>query len=228
MWAAYLRNVQAQVAQQLVTVNEREFVRDNTIYQRNLKTLQLLGKLPPTGEPLDKKYDHAMKLLELAGWSDWRGKSIIIAVQEELPMRHQNLAALVWTVSTLVKSVFLSSKPAQPAQSRWTGVPQVSCWCLSLVMFYDFFGAIMTRLQQKYNMTAANVMDLLESTMDADEQIASSQSYQAQQVTRRNLLWKWSCAEYTGVNLFLVVVANAPVRRLLHYILKYELAPHHL
>ena len=49
-------------------------------------------------------------------------------------------------ISSLVKLIFLNSRPAPPAQSRWTGVPNVARWCYGLFAFHGLFSRLVSSL----------------------------------------------------------------------------------
>jgi hypothetical protein len=93
---------------------------------------------------------------------------MLVAVQADLPLTPLSQATLVWKVCALTKSVLLSSKPVQPSQSRWTGVPQVARWCLGLAMFFGLLAKIMTREHDKLNKSVKDIASALDNTMDAD------------------------------------------------------------
>jgi hypothetical protein len=87
------------------------------------------------------------------GHSNWQTDEITVVIRalaEGGPEPNANyLAALAQKISMLVKHVFLSCKPMQPAQARWTGVANVGSWALGLRMFHKLLTAIVKNLQLK-------------------------------------------------------------------------------
>lgn len=82
------------------------------------------------------------------GWSDWSGPSITVYLNVDEPKcsSPQLLRSLATHLTTLCEHLFFSSKPPRPTQSRWTGVPSVSRWCLALSLFHQMLGPLLSSL----------------------------------------------------------------------------------
>jgi hypothetical protein len=112
------------------------------------------------------------------GYSDWSAAKINVYVadsaladapdsssqqSERVPIHHDVSDHLV----VLVRHLFLSRKPSRPAQSRWTGVPDVCNFALSLYLFHGLLKPLFAALSTKDNVAGTKV----EST-DADVRVS--------------------------------------------------------
>lgn len=82
------------------------------------------------------------------GESDWSSKTITVFLRADgLPTAQTVLVdALSNHLAVLCEHLFLSTKPPRPTQSRWTGVPAVSQWALSLELFHRMLGPMLQSL----------------------------------------------------------------------------------
>lgn len=89
----------------------------------------------------------------LVGFSEWRNSSTINvyvpdSTLEQSSSEHLSRlrSAIVDHLTVLLKHLFLSIKPARPAQSRWTGVASVASFTLAFALFHNMleplFGAL--------------------------------------------------------------------------------------
>ena len=58
-------------------------------------------------------------------------------------------AAICSHIAELVIAVFLNSRPATPAQSRWTGVPSIARFGYGLFAFHGLLGVLCKALMPK-------------------------------------------------------------------------------
>ena len=89
-------------------------------------------------------------------------------------------SAIVDHVKTLVKHVFLGTKPVRPAEARWTGVPCVANFCLGLHLFHRMFEGTVGKLGAGVDRAAAagqgggNGGDDVDVAILAQKNVASS------------------------------------------------------
>ena len=95
----------------------------------------------------------------LVGYSDWSASEISVYVadsaladadtslQQSQRIRIHDVVSD--HVAILVRHLFLSRKPSRPAQSRWTGVPDVCNFTLSLALFHGLLKPLFAALSAK-------------------------------------------------------------------------------
>lgn len=124
----------------------------------------------PIGKPFLMYSSATVWLLHarLVGKSNWNEQAITVYMEDAtLPASRSAAAKLLEVlghhVTTLVQHLFLHVKPPKPAQSRWTGVPAVSQWCLALSLFHRLFVPLMKALSEKDSGNSS-----LPTTLDGD------------------------------------------------------------
>lgn len=91
-------------------------------------------------------------LVRLVGYHDWSDTTRIVvylgeaAQQQQLDEAAGFRRSLVEHVSKLVKLILLNQRPAQPAQSRWTGVPCVARFAFGLFAFHGLLAKLIQSL----------------------------------------------------------------------------------
>ena len=121
------------------------------------------------------------------GHSDWKSDTITVYVSdsaiEDTLQKTRLEAALSDHVSVLLKHVFLSCKPARPAQSRWTGVASVANFVMSLSLCHNLMKPLFSSLAAKDKDGDADKSGM---SIDADAGSPSSEIYF--RIQNRNML----------------------------------------
>ena len=129
-------------------------------FQRNRSTLEFLGQLQKADGlevdgagriPAKQGFGHheaASELLQVAGhdnWADSTKITIYLGMSADINNRSFR-ESLSEHVVRLVQLLLLNQRPAQPAQSRWTGVPCVARFAYGLFAFHNLFKHVMPAL----------------------------------------------------------------------------------
>ena len=212
-------DVAAVVDELLQCINASPASPPDPAWQDNLSRNRiLLTELEALGPRAGKKTAEAAEaLLELIGYGDWRGDAML-HVQREGQLVDRKV--VVDKVVAALKGICLAAKPAKPTVSRWTGVPNVACFVARLSAIRNLFGRLLVQV-----VPVAPTSTEASLSKEPDAQKAEADAYRKEQAVRYKLLKKWVDKPLSSLSCFLVVVANRPIRRLLHFFFKHEPGP---
>jgi hypothetical protein len=124
VWTTFRRAILAFVQEHLRVVVRPDKMMQETLakqFAQNSRTLEYLGFM-------DKSHRDSSKcLLGLIGCGNWSQPDMVFVAQAEV----DNHADLCAAIASSLEHLVLKAKPAKPAQSRWTGVPNVARFVLS-------------------------------------------------------------------------------------------------
>ena len=127
----------------------------------------------------------------LVGYSDWRFNTIAVYVEDKLliDLSSEHISRLRRAISdhvtVLLKHLFLSSKPAEPAQSRWTGVASVASFTLAFALFHNMLEPLFRALAAKDKEPG--------KTADTDADVAVS-VWEVPNCQTKHFIWLHMCS----------------------------------